>query len=226
VTREPKTPATPDEQLEKLRKKQKADRKRIREIEKRMEERGKDIDRWKREDKRLEALADHGVQEPWLVITEADRAEASVGGLDENFLVVSLAVLRHETGIPQRAVFGHDHPDPGDRPPYYGHAVTHDRGRAFLRALHSDAWTYMNGVHWTQTTWYEKVFRVESVSADLTDAQAHLRVCLGDLAVLIKDRGLHDGVMGYNGSGPAAEAYANAILNTEMPTARSWLSDR
>lgn len=221
-------PATPEDHLRKLRDRQKADRKRLREIEHRMKERGDDLERWKREDDRVDALDRHGVVKPWLVLTEADRAEAQVGGLKiaPSFDLVCLAVLRHETGIPQRAVFGHDHPNPGDRPPYYGQTVTHDRGVAFVKALHSDVWTYMNGVHWTQTTWYEKVFRVERISPDLTDPGAHLRVCLGDLAVLIKDRGLHDGVMGYNGAGPAAEQYARDVLGPELALVRSWIPDR
>lgn len=221
---QPKTPATPEKHLEKLREKQKADRHKLKEIEQRMKERGEDVEHWRREDVRVDALARHDVKSPWLVITEAERAEASVGGLDANFLVVALAILRHETAIPQQAVFGHDHPDPGDRPPYFGHQVTHERGLTFARALHADQ-ALMNGVHWTQTTFFDKIFRVERMSADLTDPQAHLRVCLGDLATLIKDRGLHDGVMAYNGSGPDAETYAHEILSSEMPTVREWLPD-
>ena len=218
-----RTPATPEEHLEKLRAKQTADDKKIHEIEERMKELGGEIERWKREDARVDALARHDVKQPWLVITEAERAEASAGGLDANFLVVALAMLRHETGIPQRGIFGGDHDDVGDRPPYFHQEVTHDRGVAFLRALHADRMGMMNGVHWTQTTYFDKVFRVEKLSADLTDPQAHLRVCLHDLAALIKDRGLHDGVMGYNGSGRDAEVYAKAILNDEMPVVKSWV---
>ena len=222
MTDQLKTPASPEEHLQKLRDKQKADRQKIKEIEQRMEKRGKDVERWRRDDARVDALARHDVTQPWLVITEADRAEASVGGLDPNFLVVSLAILRHETAIPQLAVFGHDHPDPGDRPPYFGHPVTHKRGLTFVRALHADH-ELMNGVHWTQTTFFDKIFRVEQMSPDLTDPQAHLRVCLGDLATLIKGHGLHDGVMAYNGSGDDAETYAHEILTSEMPIVREWL---
>lgn len=220
-------PATPDEHLDAIRRRLKANRAKIRELEKRDDELGQDLEKWKRADARVEALDRHGVVKPWLVISEADRAEANVGELEGvPFDLVSLAVLKHETGIPQRAVFGHDHPDPGDVPPYYGQAVTHVRGLRFLRALHRDVWAYMNGVHWTQTTWYEKVYRVATMSPDLTDPGAHLRVCLGDLAVLIKDRGLHDGVAGYNGAGPAAEQYADDVLGDELPEIRSWLPDR
>lgn len=224
-------PATPESHLKDLRAAQKADAKRIREIERRMKDRGDDLASWKREDARVDALDRHGVERPWLVITEAERAEASVGELDTNFLAISLAVLHHETAQgqsrgPFRAVFGCDHGPQSGRPPYCGDAVTHDRGRAFLKALHGDVWANMNGVHWTQTTWYEKVFRVERLSADLTDPGAHLRVCLGDLALLIKSRGVHDGVMAYNGAGPAAEQYAREVLNDDLPIVRGWLPDR
>lgn len=217
-------PATPEDQLDKLRAAQHADRARVDALLEAIDRRGEDIARWRMEDKRVDKLASHGVKLPWVVISEADRAEANVGGLDEvNFLVVALAILRHETGIPQRAIFGHDHPDPGNVPPYYGQKVTAARGLAFAKALHANPMGMMNGVHWTQTTWYEKAFRVEQLSRDLTSAQAHLRVCLGDLATLIKARGLAGGVEGYNGSGPAAVEYRTAILGTEMRVVRGWL---
>lgn len=218
-----RVPATPDEHLDKIRKRLKANRQKIAQLEKLQKDLGSDLDRWKRVDSRVTALQKHGVIQPWMVLTEADRAEAAVGGLDVQFDLLALAVLRHETGIPQRPIFGGDHGDVGDRPPYYHQAVTHDRGVAFLKALHADVWANMNGVHWPQTTWYEKVYRVAKMSADLTDPQAHLRVCLGDLAVLVKDRGLHDGVMGYNGAGPAAETYVDEVLNDELPVVKSWL---
>lgn len=225
VSPQVRPPATPEEELAKIRAKLKANAERIAELEKRRHELGDDLAKWQRADARVEALAKHGVEKPWLVVTEAERAEASVGGLEAPFVLVSLAMLRHETGIPQQAIFGHDHPDPGNAPPYFGHRVTHERGKAFLRALHRDVWAYMNGVHWTQTTWYEKVFRVATLSPDLTDPGAHLRVCLGDLAVLIHDRGLHGGVAAYNGAGPAAVAYADAVLGPELDAVRSWLPE-
>ena len=41
---------------------------------------------------------------------------------------------------------------------------------------------------------------------------ANMKVGFSDMAHLIRKDGLHAGVMGYNGSGPAAERYADTVL--------------
>lgn len=205
--------ATPEQQLDELRERQRADRKKLNRIEQRIKDRAKKIEETRAEAKLVERLKGANLLRPSLVVTEADRASDANDIPEAEFRAMALVVLKKETGIPQRNIFGCDHGGSmGDRPPYCNQEVTRARGQAFLQALHSDVWEYMNGVHWTQTTWYEKVFRVERLSDDLTNPAAHLRVCLGDLAILRDAFGVAEAFRRYNGSGPAAEAYKAAAM--------------
>lgn len=215
--------ATPERELEELRKRQKADRKKVSKVEARMKAREKKIAETKEEAQLVARLERAGVKAPFRVILAADRASDAVDVPEDEFRAMALVILRKETGIPQRAVFGCDHGPQGGTVPYCGDLVTSARGRELLRALHSDVWANMNGVHWTQTTWYEKVYRVEKLSADLTDPEAHMKVCFGDLAILRDAYGVAEAFRRYNGAGPAAEAYKAAAMGL-LPWAKKLIT--
>lgn len=218
-------PATPEAHLSKLRKAQHEDHKKIKEIDKRIKDRGDDIDRWRKEDKHVEALHKHDVESPWVVLSEADRAEAKVGGLDVNFRVILIAILRQETGIPQRNIFGCDHGPQGGQPPFCQDRCTKGRVNELVELLRDGATRFqnMNGVGWTQLTWYEKVLRCDNFDGGASIPRNQVRVGAEDLAQLIKSYGQAEGIRRYNGSGPSAEAYRDSVINVHMPWARQAL---
>jgi hypothetical protein len=205
--------AAPEKELDELRKKQRRDRKKKKRIEDRMKDREKRIADAREDAQLLERLERAKLERPLEVIVEADRAADENDLPIDGFRAICLVVLKKETGIPQRAVFGCDHGPQGGNPPFCGDPVNKDNGRRFIAALHSDVWRFMNGVHWTQTTWYEKVFRVEKLSPDLTDPGAHMRVCFGDLALLVDAYGAAEAFRRYNGAGPAAEEYSRVCMS-------------
>ena len=220
-------PATPEEHLQELREQQQEDRALVDEIEARIAERGDTIDHWIDEDKAVRSLIDHNVLRPWLVLSEADRAEAKVGGLDNvDFRALLLAVLERETGIPQRNVFGCDHGPQQGRVPFCGDECTKTRVDILVSKLKDpvERWKYMNGVGWTQLTWYEKVLRCDALEGGASEPRNQIRIGAEDLAVLVKQYGLFSGVRRYNGSGPAAEEYARDVVNNKLPRMRQWLA--
>jgi len=209
--------ASPEKELDAFRQEQRDDKAKLRRIEERVARRKARIEEARRDARLIRRLEKANFRQPLRVVIEADRA-ADDNDLPLNtFRAMCLVVLKKETGLPQRAIFGCDHGSQGGRPPYCHDRVTPDRGRAFLKALRADSWGKMNGVHWTQTTWYEKVFRVEAISHDLTSAVAHMRVCFGDLALLRDAFGTAEAFRRYNGSGAAAEEYRRICM--------SWMPD-
>lgn len=153
--------------------------------------------------RKIEALKRHGVKQPDLVLSEAKRAD-----LKPEY---ALAMLEKETGIPQRNVFGCDHGPQGGKPPYCGDAVTKERVAA-LRASGK-----MNGVGWTQLTWWEFVRDADNMGG-AHKPRFQMRVGFDVLATHIAQYGEWGGFRRYNGEGPAAEAYANAAV----ALARKW----
>lgn len=217
--------ATPDQEIKRLQRAQRADKRRLRELEQRIKNRGDRIEDWRDLDASIERLDSRGVVKPWLVYVEAERADAAVGGLQGvDFVALCVAVLERETGIPQRNIFGCDHGPQGGSLPYCNDPVTPDRINALVAALKDPARRFaaMNGVGWTQLTWYEKVLRADALPGGAEDPVNQMRVGFGDLAVLIKDRGLTAGVKGYNGDGPAADAYAADVVGEKYPRWKTW----
>jgi hypothetical protein len=230
-----KQPATPDHILADLRRKQDADRrqkqqalKRARRLTARVKRRARLIAQWAARARLTRRLAKHGLKTPWLVLVEADRASDRAGVDTSTFRALALAILDREGGgafKPTPYRYGCDHGAQSGQPPYCQDTVTEARSRAFHLAVHRDPWAYMNGEHLTQTTWYEKLFRVEH-EGPTWQPQPHLRVCLGDLAVLVKAGGVWQGAHDYNGTGPAADAYANDVVNARMPKWRAVLAGK
>lgn len=205
--------AQPDKEIERLRKEQREDREHVEAIEQRIKNRADRLDQLRRDAKLLDRLHKAAVRQPVTVMNAADRAADEANVDEAEFRAMALVILSKETGLPQKSIFGCDHGAQGGNPPFCHEEVTHERGLAFVRQLHATPMASMNGVHWTQTTWYEKVFRVEKLSPDLTDPAAHMEVCFGDLAILRKSYGVADAFRRYNGSGPAADAYSLDAMN-------------
>lgn len=200
--------ATPERELDLLRAAQAQDRERLDTIRDRIKRRARAITDLAARVTLNGRLKKHGVRRAWTVLAEADRASRAADVPRDEFRAMALVCLAKETGLPQHNIFGGDHGNVGDTPPFYHQEVNHYRGTLFIAALRRDPWPYMNGVSWTQTTWYEKVYRVAAISPDLTDPAAHMRVCFGDLAVLRRAYGVRDAFRRYNGAGTAAELYA------------------
>lgn len=212
--------------LKKIRKEVHADQARINEIEARIAENREDIAKWRKLDRHITAMERAAILKPWIVLTEADwaAAHANLGG-DVPFRAVTLAILKRETGIPQRNVFGCDHGPQGGKLPFCGDECTKARVDELVAALHRDPWSYMNGVGWTQLTWYEKVLRADKLDGGASLPRNQLRVGMEDLALLIKTYGIADGVRRYNGAGPAADEYSHDVVTNLIPWARRILSN-
>ena len=218
------SPATPERHLRELRRAQREDRERIREIEERIARRGDDIERWRAEDRRVNRLDRADVKAPWSVLVAADRAAARADVPELEFTAMALVVLRKETGIPQRNIYGCDH-GPRTGPPYCNQAVTEANAAPFIRWVLADPYAgRMNGMSWTQTTWFEKLKRVlDYKGAPPHDPRAHMHVCFYDLAVLRKAYGVGEAFERYNGSGPAAAEYRR-VCESWMPWARELVT--
>lgn len=143
-------------------------------------------------------LKAHGVHQPKVVVDEAHRAVLT--------LEHALAMLECETGIPQRNIFGGDYGSSyAGRPPYYHDAVTPARVTALL------AQPLNNGVGWTQLTYRPFVVEAQQLGgAHIPRYQ--MRVGFKALAGLITARGERAGFAGYNGTGAAADAYAQRAI--------------
>lgn len=206
--------ATPEAELRDLRVAQVRDRKKLRrhwtrEVARRITRRAGRIAHLATRVAVAARLRRHGALKPWLVLREADRAADAADVPIEEFRAMALTVLTKETGIPQRAVYGCDWGTGNrGRRPYCNDPVTKANATPFIRWVLADPYGgRMNGMHWTQTTWFEKLERVQAIGKP-HKPKAHLRVCLGDLAILRASHGRRDAFRAYNGSGDAAEAYA------------------
>jgi hypothetical protein len=210
-------PATPEHHLRELRKKRKRERRRFRRF---MRRTGRRLSDWKTRAELVNRLERADIRSPWLVLTEADRASRAADVGRGEFRAMAIVVLRKETGIPQRSIYGCDYGPRTDRP-YCNQAVTVANAAPFIRWVLESPFGRMNGMHWTQTTWYTKLERVLKLGNPHLP-QPHLRVCLGDLADLRHAYGQREAFERYNGSGPAAEEYARICVSW-MPWAHGLL---
>jgi hypothetical protein len=153
-------------------------------------------------------LKRYGVRQPTVVIDEALREKIKVG--------TGLAMLQMETSpmgatkspkssgfeLKQQNIFGCDH---GARSsaPYCNQAVTKDRVAALRRGFPRT----MNGVGWTQLTWYELVNAAERAGgAHIPRYQ--MRIGFRQLRVHFdREHSIAEMFRAYNGAGSAAELY-------------------
>jgi hypothetical protein len=138
-------------------------------------------------------LRKHRVKRPRMV-----RREAKKAGLPLSY---ALAMLENETGIPQRNVFGCDWGS-AQGPPYCHQKVT----RARVKALRASG--KANGVGWTQLTFPPFVAEADKLGG-AHKPRYQMRVGFRILRDNIRRLGPWAGAKAYNGTGPAADAYAN-----------------
>jgi hypothetical protein len=142
----------------------------------------------------------HGIVHPLWALLEARRAGVPYS--------LACALLMRESGG-GRNVFGHD-------PTIcvgWG-AVTRAKYRLYLSERKRSGNRLMQGVGPLQLTWWS--------TQDAADREGgcwkwrpNVRVGLRSLAALIREHGHWAGIARYNGSGPAATAYANAVVAGE-----------
>lgn len=138
----------------------------------------------------------HGAKYALRIVWEARRAHVPIS--------LAFAIVEKESGF--KNIVGHD---PGG--PHPGVKVTRQVVRDILASRTS------NGVGLTQLTYKPLIREAEGMGgAHLPKYQ--LRVGFHELGRLIKSYGLHAGMVHYNGSGPAALAYANDLA----ARARRW----
>lgn len=136
----------------------------------------------------------HGARYALRIIQEARREDVGIA--------LAFAVCEQETGF--RNVFGHD-------PTIFAGAgrVTKQKYLTYKRLRGTRR---MQGVGPMQLTWWS--------TQDLADKEggcwrprSNIRVGLRILHESIRANGLHEGIAAYNGSGPAAQLYAQQVLH-------------
>jgi hypothetical protein len=149
-------------------------------------------------DRAIVALRDHGIVNPIWTYDEAKAAKLP--------LALACAILDQESGG------GHNE---------WGHDPT-----IFVGAGKVTRWNYlrykirrrlsgnrlMQGCGPVQLTWWAKQDRADSLGG-CWQPRFNMRVGFEDLAGNIRRDGLHAGIAAYNGSGPAAQRYADSVLH-------------
>jgi hypothetical protein len=154
-------------------------------------------------DKQLaEKAKRHGAQYSLRIIREARRAGIPIS--------LGFALVEQETGF--RNVFGHD-------PTIFVGAgqVTEKKYRAYRAKRGATGGGGMQGVGPCQLTYYTYQDRADALGG-CWKPQHNIRVAFEGLAANIKQHGMRDGIRRYNGSGPAAERYAQSVLERQ----RKW----
>ena len=143
------------------------------------------------------------VKQPLVVIDEAQKQGILIGS--------ALAMLEMETGIPQRNIFGCDH---GAGRAFCHQRVTKERVAALRRSQ------LANGVGWTQLTYPPFVAQADR------EGGAHIpRFQMRVGFSVLRDNydrlgSVYSMYRAYNGTGPAAEAYANQAIQLRA----KWLA--
>lgn len=149
-------------------------------------------------DKRLAVMRQHGILlDPAMVLAEAQTAKLP--------LDIACAVLMQESGGGNNE-FGHD-------PTIcvgWG-TVTHTKYLLYKARRLASRNRLMQGVGPMQLTYYSYQDQADRLGG-CWQPRFNLRVGFGLLADHIRQYGLHAGIAAYNGSGPAAQAYANSVL--------------
>jgi len=135
----------------------------------------------------------HGMHNPYVAADEANRAKLPY--------YIAYALMEQETGNGAN-IFGHD-------PTIFvgAGAVTKDKYLAYKRQR---GHTHMQGVGPVQLTWWATQDAADRLGG-CWRPRFNLRIGFQTLAALIRANGTHEGMKRYNGSGPAAEAYAKSL---------------
>lgn len=137
----------------------------------------------------------HGGHRGWLVVREARRAKLA--------LPIACTLLEKESNFLN--VFGND----AVANPVRGGKVTRARYRRYLSYRRRGMGA--QGVGPAQLTWPPTQDMADSAGG-CWKYKYNIRVGFRLLRDLVVNRGTHDGARAYNGSGPAAEAYADDFV--------------
>lgn len=137
-----------------------------------------------------------------IVIADVAYDEAKRAGLE--FAVACAILMRESSG--GNNVFGHD-------PTIFvgAGAVTKEKYAAYKAARVKAGNRLMQGVGPVQLTYFGYQDQADA-QGGCWDPRFNCRIGFQALAGNIKAHGLRDGIRRYNGSGPAAEAYADAVV--------------
>jgi hypothetical protein len=144
--------------------------------------------------RRVAVARRHGMHHAWTILTEADRA-----GVPH---ALALAMVEQETGDGSN-IFGHD-------PTIFIGAGKVTKSK-YLAYKAQRGTTRMQGVGPLQLTWWSTQDAADKLGG-CWKPRYNLRQGFLTLAANIKAHGQRDGIRRYNGSGPAAEAYASGVL--------------
>jgi hypothetical protein len=150
----------------------------------------------------------HGANYSLRIIMEARKAGIPIS--------LAFALIEQESNF--RNVFGHD---PTDSIPvsWKGENVTKDRYRHYKKYRPSRG---MQGVGPAQLTWWEYQDKADKRGGAYVPKH-NISVAFDHLASLIKNKGLREGIAAYNGSGPAADKYAEQVLIRQKKW-HNWLT--
>jgi hypothetical protein len=143
----------------------------------------------------------HGANYSLRIIMEARKAGIPIS--------LAFALIEQESNF--RNVFGHD---PTDSIPdsWKGTEVTKNKYAHYKdrRTVHG-----MQGVGPAQLTWWEYQDKADQ-RGGAWKPQHNISVAFEHLGSLIKSKGLREGIAAYNGSGPAADKYAEQVLQRQQ----------
>jgi hypothetical protein len=149
-------------------------------------------------------MHEHGIVYPATTILEANRAHLK--------LSIACALLDQETGGGTNE-FGHD-PTSSIPVSWRGRFVTRSR-YAYYR-VRRRLGKGMQGVGPCQLTYWSIQDRADALGG-CWKPWINMHVGFGDLAGMIREYGMHDGLRRYNGSGAAAEHYAGQVTERIGP---------
>jgi hypothetical protein len=159
-------------------------------------------------DRRIALMHAHGILANPAVVIEEAHAEGVP-------LELACALLMQETGggrnewghDPTIFVGGYD----AHRGVHYGETVTEDAYKAYLAQRGKTGRGGMQGVGPVQLTYYSYQDEADA-EGGCWQSRFNMRIGFRHLAANVKRYGLRAGVAAYNGSGPAAQRYANSVL--------------
>jgi hypothetical protein len=150
----------------------------------------------------------HGANYSLRIIQEARKAGIPIS--------LAFALIEQESGF--KNVFGHDSTRsiPSE---WMGTKVDKRKYKYYKEHRRAGG---MQGVGPAQLTWWEYQDRADQRGGAWIPKH-NISVAFEHLASLIKNKGLREGLAAYNGTGPAADRYAEQVLKRQQKW-HNWLS--
>lgn len=159
-------------------------------------------------------MAERGIHYPVWTLKVRDQVARQTHGVVG--LPLACALLEQESGG-GRNVWGHDPAPNGGTSSWGGQSVSRGGYLAYRARRGSHGQGGMQGVGPCQLTYYSYQDRADQ-QGGCWEPRANMFVGLSDLASQIVGHGHREGIRAYNGTGAAAERYADSVLALE----RKW----